>query len=489
MAIYKHGTYGEFAESVGSVGTQSATVAVYVGAAPVNLVRGFAKYVNAPIKVGSLEAARSALGYSSDWASFDLCEAVHVHLDNAAGNVAPIVCINVLDPAVHRKADVTTASVVFANGQATIESDTIILDTLVLADKVEGTDFALDYDFAKGKVVISSIGTPITGTLQVTYNEVDPTAIDAETIIGGVTAAGVYTGLGCVSLVYPELHLIPSLLLCPKWSGEPTVYEAMVKASQKINGHWYAMVLADIPLVDGDDAVDTRVAAIAWKNTNGYTSEFSKVFWAQGKDSLGRALHASVLWAWRQMQVDADNGGLPMESASNKAIPVVSQFFGEDSTNRGFDEISANELNAEGITTIVFHGGQWVLWGPHTAAYKFGAVVDNRNIFDNSIRMMMHVLNDFQQSFASEIDSPMTRAQADSIKAREQEKLDAWASQGAFIGEPVVEFRESDNSTAELVEGNFVWYHKATSTPPFKSGLLCAAYSTEGFETYFGEVE
>ena len=30
MADYKHGTYGEFAESIGAVATQSGTVAVYV---------------------------------------------------------------------------------------------------------------------------------------------------------------------------------------------------------------------------------------------------------------------------------------------------------------------------------------------------------------------------------------------------------------------------------------------------------------------------
>jgi hypothetical protein len=39
-----------------------------------------------------------------------------------------------------------------------------------------------------------------------------------------------------------------------------------------------------------------------------------------------------------------------------------------------------------------------------------------------------------------------------------------------------------------VVEGNFTWYSKGTTTPPFKSGTLRVAYTTEGFATYFEEV-
>ena len=68
------------------------------------------------------------------------------------------MAINVLDPAKHKKAQETTKELAFANGQATIQSGTIILDTLVLADKVEGVDFSIDYDFTKGQVIIDSLG-------------------------------------------------------------------------------------------------------------------------------------------------------------------------------------------------------------------------------------------------------------------------------------------------------------------------------------------
>ena len=81
------------------------------------------------------------------------------------------------------------------------------------------------------------------------------------------------------------------------------------------------------------------------------------------------------------------------------------------------------------------------------------------------------------------------RAMADTIKNREQEKMDALAAMGAFIGDPVVDFKASENSTAEMVEGNFVWGFKGTPTPPFKSGTLKVAYTTAGFDSYFEEVE
>ena len=173
---YKHGTYGEFARSIGAAVTNSGTNAVYVGVAPINLVRGFAAYVNAPMKLANYDAAKRYFGYSDNWTDFDLCEAFHLHFNNAAGGVGPIVAINVLDPATHKKAGDTTGPLAFVNGRATIDSDTIILDSLVLDGKVEGVDFSIDYDFTKGQVIISSIGDTITGSVTATYSEVDPSS-------------------------------------------------------------------------------------------------------------------------------------------------------------------------------------------------------------------------------------------------------------------------------------------------------------------------
>ena len=479
---YKHGTYGEFADSVSRPSTQASTVAVYIGTAPVNLIRGYKDYVNAPVYLADFNAVKRYMGYSDDWQSFTLCEAFKAHFNNSAGNVGPIVAINVLDPATHKKSMETTKQLTFTNGRAVIDGDKIVLDTLVLAEKAEGADFTVDYDFTKKQTIITDIGDEPMTTIQATYSEIDTANINEETIIGGVTSAGVYTGLGCLGLIYPELNLIPNVIAAPGWSDKKTVYEGMIIAASKINGHWDAFVVADMPL----DAVQTIEAAITWKKTNGYTSERSKVCWPQGVTTAGDIFHLSTATVWQMLITDATHNGVPMESPSNKAAFITKQYFGDSSTNRGFDQTRANELNAAGITTAVFWGGRWVLWGPHTAAYEYGAVTDNRVIFDNSLRMMMYISNSFQQEWGTTIDEPMTRAMADTIKNREQEKADALAAIGALIGTPVVTFDEAANSTTELVEGNFVWGFDGTPTPPFKSGTLQVAYTDAGFDTYFG---
>ena len=261
--IYKHGTYGEFAETQAGVATQSGTCAVYVGTAPVNLVRGYAEadVVNSPVYLKDWAAVQRTMGYSDDWKTFTLCEAFKAHFNNTAGNAGPIIVINVLDPAIHKKAQATTTPLTFVNRRATIVSDKIILDTLALADKVEGTDYTVDYNYTTGEVIISDIGAlAMTEPVNATYSEVDTTALDKDDIIGGVTANGVYSGLGCVGLVYPELNFIPNIIVAPGWSDIPEVFQAMITAGMKINGHWDAYVIGDLTLTSND----TIEKAVAW---------------------------------------------------------------------------------------------------------------------------------------------------------------------------------------------------------------------------------
>lgn len=484
--VYKHGTYGEFAETQAGTATQSGTLAVYVGTAPVNLIRGYAEagVVNGPIYLRDWAAVQRTMGYSSDWETFTLCEAFKAHFNNTAGNAGPIVVINVLDPAVHKKAEATTTPLTFTNGRATIASDKIILDTLALADKVEGVDFTVDYNFTTNEVIIEDISsTPISSPVNATYSEVDTSTLDEDDIIGGVTANGEYSGLGCVGLVYPELGFIPNVIAAPGWSDIPEVYQAMITAGTKINGHWDAYIIADLTLT----STDTIEKAITWQENNGYKNERAKTYWPQGVGTDDNIYHLSTMAVWRMLLVDATHNGVPMETPSNKPVPLKKLYFGPSATNRGFDQSRANDLNAEGISTAVFWGGQWVLWGGHTAAYKFGSVTDKRVIFDNNIRMMMYITNNFQQEWALTIDEPMTVALAETIRNREQEKADRLVAMGALIGEPQVLFLETENSTDELAEGNFVWDFSGTPTPQWKSGTLRVAYTDAGFSSYFGE--
>ena len=251
MSGYKHGAYGSMSDSVVSASSSSQSVPLVVGTAPVNLIRGYADagIINAPVYVGDM-GAKNVIGYSDNWDNFTLCEMMTVLFNNSNGNIGPAYFINVLNPDVHRKSTQTTKTLTFNNGRAYIETDTIILDTLALADKTEGTDYSLSYNFTTGKLTIASIDSdnPITGNVAASYYEVDTEAVTDDDIIGNVSNDGVYTGLQCGLLVYPDKDAIINYIAIPGYSEHPDVYKAMVEFCQAINNHWYAMPYADIPV-------------------------------------------------------------------------------------------------------------------------------------------------------------------------------------------------------------------------------------------------
>ena len=347
---YLYGAYGHIGETVAQSAVQAGTTPVYIGTAPVNLVRGFgeAGIINAPIKITSLVDAQKKIGYSSDWGTFTLCEAVYAHFNNTLGNIGPIYVINVLDPSAgkHRKETATTKTLTFIGGRAEFASDKIILDTLTIAKNdsgnyVEDTDYAVDYNFTKGTVIITSLkdDAQLAGSLTASFSEVDDSEIADSDIIGGVTSSGEYSGLSAIALLYPEQFAVCNLIAAPGWSHSPAVYNAMLTACKKINGHWDAFVVADLPLVDSTaQAVDTITKAIAWKKANAFTGERSKVYWPQAVDNLGNVFHLSTLAVVELMRADFSHNSVPMETCGNKAIPVIKQYFGANANNRGFDQ-------------------------------------------------------------------------------------------------------------------------------------------------------
>lgn len=483
---YLYGAYGHVGDSIAQSAVQVGTTPVYVGTAPVNLIRGYAnkQVVNYPVKLSNYINAQKTVGIASDWNAFTLSEAIEAHFSNNIGNIGPIYVINVLDPETHRKEEKTTVNLAFSNGRAIIASSTIILDSLALEDKVEGVDYNVDYNFTSGVVMISSADPTrkLTGSVSASYDEVDPSLVTASDIIGGVTANGDYTGLGALQLLYQEQYQVCNLLAVPKWSENPEVYNAMVAAAQQINGHWDAFVVADIPLT-----ATTIAEAKKWKKDNGYTSERSKVYWPKTKDNTGKIYNLSTLAVVEFMRTDYSHNSIPMETCGNKKVAMVAQYFGEGSKNRGFDQVTSKDLTSDGISTIVFWGGNWVLWGDHTAAYSYGADVDPRCIFDVSMRMLFHITNSFQREWGVVIDEPFTRLLKDRILNREQEKLDGYVAMGALIGHPEVLFLESENSTTDMMNGDFRWDIPVTPTPPLKSASVYVAYTDAGFSAYFEE--
>lgn len=495
---YRHGAYGIMGTSIVSGTDTAMTAPLIIGTAPVNLVRGYAEkgIINTPIRLANA-GAKDTIGYSKDWENFTLCETVKAFFENEKGNIGPVYVINVLNPDIHKEEEVKTQMITFINGRSTLESDRIILDTFAIDDKTEGMDYEISYNFITGKLVITSKDpqNKLSGNIAVSYQEVNPAMITEEDIIGKITEEGIYTGLQAGELLYPQLNVIPNLLAAPGWTEKPAVYEAVTEFAKQINGHWSAFVYADIPIKYKEENMDTKEKAMKWAMEHAYNSMLSKTFFPKAKTANGEIYHLSTLALVETLRTDRKHGGIPMETCSNKSIPVATQYFGQESKNQGYDQKQANELNAAGITTMIAWGGECVLWGPHTAAFQ---AAENGNIkkdidpvagFDTNVRMQQYILNHFQETWGNTIDTPLDENLKDTILEREQQFLDGLTSMGALIGEPVAEFLETENTRELLMNGNFKWNLANTPTPPAKSLTAETAYTDSGFSSYFGEEE
>jgi phage tail sheath protein FI len=471
---YKHGIYGEQVPTTDTLPPSGvATLPVYIGTAPVHQLSDPAVAVNVPIIVNSYEDAKAKVGYSDDWGTFTLCEVVYAHFKNRIQPMGPIVLINVMDPLVHVTAD--TASVSITNGVGYLDEPTP-LDSIEIALKVKGTDYTVEHT-ADGRVKFTAL-TTLDNPSDVTFDRMDVTKVLDTDIIGGNTN-GTRTGLSVVELIYQTSNQIPTIIAAPGWSQTKEIKEAMVTASQKINGHWDTLVVADI----NSQTTLTISDAIAWKATNGYTDIGLKVGWPKAK-SAGKLFWASTLITLRMQQTDYANDNVPFVSPSNKQVDTMSTML-TDGTDITFDETEANELNKNGITTFNFRSGIWVLWGPHCANYEYGADIDPKNVFDASIRTMMYLTNGFQVRYMSDVDGPLNRSVVDTILNDAGTWLNSLIADGKLLYGQIV-FNETSNPSSSIVEGEFKFDVQTTTTPVAKSLTFSVQYTTAGISTLFG---
>lgn len=481
---YRHGVYADLQDTDNFLSPQGAsTLPVYFGIAPVHQLADYSDKVNKPILMDVFSA--ESVGYNdSNWAEFDLCEAIYAHFKNGIQPVGPIVLINVLDPDTMKTAD-QTANVTLTNGQGYISNDKVILKSIEIAGKVLGTDYSASYTADGSKVLIKDLKGTLVSPLAVTFDVVTPSSVTKTEIIGGTDANGVRTGINVVELVYQTFNKVPTIFDSPGWSHIKDVNDALKLASQKINGHWYAWVNSNIDTTDATGAI-TIAEATAWKATNNYTGAGEGPCWPMTKIGT-RKFHLSTLTTVAMQQTDFNNDDVPMESPSNKKIEITGLCLA-DGTNIVFDQSQANTLNASGIRTACFWGGRWVLWGPHTGAFVDGTDIDIRDKFDSSVRMAYHLMNDFQIKYSSLTDKLMTRAMVETILNDYQEYMDSLIARGALLLGSI-SFNESSNPTSDMVEGDFIFDVMHTSTPPGKSLTAKVKYTTNGLDTLFGGEE
>lgn len=479
---YKHGAYGEMQATQGNLPqTATGTLPVYIGRLPVHQLMDYSGKVNQPILVSSYTDAVAKVGYSdTNWADYDLCEAIYAHFNNSIKPIGPIILINVLDPDTMKNTG-GTASVTLVGGQGTITDDKVILKTVAITGKVLGTDFTAYYSTDGASVVIKDLTGTLTSPVTVNFSTVDPTDVTKTEVIGGTNATtGAKTGIYAVDLVYRVHNMVPTILCSPGWSNVPDVDGALKAVSQKINGHFYAWVNSDLIATS---TANTIAKAKTWKTANNYIGAGEAPCWPLAKKGT-KLFHLSTLATVTMQWVDLENDGIPYETPSNKQIDITSLVLA-DGTELFYDQQQANELNTKGIRTATYWGGKWVLWGPHTGAYEYGADIDPKDKFDCNVRMMYFILNEFQTRYGIEVDKPMSRSRKDTILNDYQERIDGLVTRGALLYGKI-EFLQTNNPTSDIVEGDFTFNISTTTTPPGKSLTAKLQYTTKGIDIAFG---
>ena len=490
---YKHGPYGE-QQAVGEpVAVESQSGMVVFGTAPVHTIEGGAANVNVPVVVNSIAEARAQFGYSDDWASYTLCEAMHYILERRG--VGPLILINVFNPAVHKKAQKASKSLTPSNGQVVItNAESAVLDTVEVKSgntvKVKGTDYEIAYNWQKKTITIAELTTGALGTsaLTITYDEADPSAVTEANVIGSTDDKGLNTGIYTVKNVYPLTGFIPSFMLAPGFSQIPAIHAALYANSRKINSHWDAWLFTDIPIsyTSGEETVAVTLdTAYTWKKANGYDKANETTNFPMFAGTDGNKYHGSVLRAGNMLELLTQYDNIPYHSASTTDASIIENLWmGADMTGRIIDDDIINRyLNQNGIASAAFTGGAWHLWGAESAQYDQTDGNDvNRS--ETNLMMLFYITNDFQHRHFGDTDDPKTPNDIKQMIGEEQALLDGLVSAGALT----YGYAYMDASAAaksDMLMGDYKFTFDVTPTPLMRSLTALANYVRDGYEVYF----
>ena len=474
MSEYRHGAYADLESTRDYVSPPGVgTIPVYIGRAPVHQLADYGGRTGTPLLISSYNDAVRQIGYSDDWESFELSEAVYAHFKNNVQSVGPIVVINALDPEAGKSTAQKSVTVEFSKRKGTIASSKAILSTLTITGKTAGVDYSAEYAADGMSVLLRDLKGGLE-SVEAAYYEVDPSAVDGADIVDALNSG--------LPRVYYDLREVPTILCAPGWSAEKAVYEALTAAGEKINGHWYAYVNADLDCI----AAKTIDEAVAAKQAYDVEAGNASLLWPMGRKGE-RLYHLSVLNTVTMQWVDLANGNMPYETPSNKAVDIDSLCLADGAAIQ-YDQTEANRLNAVGIDTASFWEGSWRMWGSHTAAFEHDKEIDRRSVFDCNVRMTHYVMNLFQRRYGGEVDKPMRRARKDTILNDFQAVLDSMIEEGALLaGE--ISFEEENNPVDDMVLGNFVFTTVVSNPVPGKNITTTVRWTSDGLTTLFGGEE
>lgn len=470
----------------------SAGIPFIIGTAPVNMTD--TSNVNKPILCSTYAEAVDAFGYvppkadgTSGLKKFEYSISEFIQSQFALFGVGPAIIVNVCDPAKH-KTSATTSTVTLDTklGSATVNESGILLDSVTLASDArvyeQNTDYLLAFD-DEGRLVITSLVSEDlsflceTGVeLIFTAQKLDPMAVTADDVVGGVSVEGKKRGLELINECFPRFRLTPGIVLAPGFSQDATIAAVMAAKCSNINEVFKAICLVDVPT----DSVKRYSDVASWKNENNVVDPTQVVCWPMlALDDV--VYHQSTQLAALIGQVDGDSDDVPYVSPSNKNYQMTAAVT-EDGSEVWLGVDAAAYLNGQGIVTALNFTGGWKCWGNRTACYPGNT--DVKDSFISVRRMFSWVGNTFIQTYWQRIDYPLTRRQIDTIVASANIWMNGLAARQYILGGRV-EFLASENAVVDLMDGISKFHVYLTPPSPNREIEFILEYDPQYVETLF----
>ncbi len=434
--------------------TEKSTYGVQVifGTAPVNMLSNPAAAVNKPILVKTLAEAKAAVGWSEDFANYTLMQSIFASFNKFS--VAPLVLVNVLDPAVH-KATVAASEQTLTDHKVTIKQAGVLLSSVVVTygnddtEAVVNTDYVTSFDDDGYLVVAATTDGALASltTIKVGFNKIDPTAVTNSDIVGGVDASGNRKGVEVADIVYSELHVIPSLLLAPGFSKNPAVAAALTSKAQLVGSLITAHAFVDIE----STTTKTVDAVAAAKTALGVNDRWATAAWPMVK--IGdHKIYGSAIVAAAYQRIFVNYGDVPARSADNTNARIDGVVC-EDGTEL---HVTIDQVNdyvvAQGVVSFLYYDG-WKVWGSNTAAYPDDTSPNNR--FTKCVLIGNYIENRFKVEYLSHIGANGKPKEVESIVTNYNMSLNALVPD-ALAGAEVT-FNESDNPIDEIINGRYTF--------------------------------
>ena len=454
--------------------TVDSAVQVVIGTAPVWMLDKPEDVTNKPILCTTATEAMETFGYLPDFATWTLCQTMYLTAN--VFPVSPVVYINVLDVAT-MKGTATDVELDAPISTRVVLTQSNVIKKLVSitqnnATLVKDQDYTLEYD-STGKLVVNFItgtGSSFDSTKDTTISVTcaTPASVTGTEIIGSHnTSTGVTTGAELIQLVYPRLGVVPSIILAPGYSQISAVGIALAAKASNINGVFKGMAVVDIDTTQA--TVYSNVKTV--KESSGFTSPFCQPIWPSfkiGTDVFAGSAVAAALMAY----TDAQNGGIPARSPSNKLMGITGTCLASG-VEVVLNQDQGTTINAGGVTTAINLNG-WRLWGNYTGAYP--ATTDVKDMWVPVRRMFNWQANNFILTYFDKVDDPLNVVLVESIVDSENIRCaaytpDSWA--GAEI-----QYLEADNPRTDLLAGKIVFRQRIAPYTPAQEIDNILSYDT-----------